>query len=198
MINEFIKDKLRDHREPERTRLYRGDRMGFSMPKLLACCWTSLTGKPLNEIAKISDVSEGLLRQWRMQADYKETEEEIRSDFASLFVEKFHTADFDSMVQIFKDFNNLLQQRIILILEKQKPKGVSLLLLSVEMLKKITLETAEKQRRDCIDDTFKTQLNAPVPLTKRGLKEVVSILENKNSSNIQRQIAIEILKRTCE
>ena len=85
-LGDFILRKANSYREPFRKGTPKGEPIGFSEVKYTAML-VGLTNADLRKAARDQDVSYGLLRKWRTEADFKEAMSSHAEEFVDEIIE---------------------------------------------------------------------------------------------------------------
>jgi hypothetical protein len=87
IIDDFIREKVEGHKEPQRKGTPKGDPIGFSLQKYTAALM-SLTYLPQATITTILGIkSHGLLRKWHTEKEFEKAIEKYGNEFADRYLE---------------------------------------------------------------------------------------------------------------
>lgn len=87
-LREYVYFETFNYHEPSRKGTARGDKVGFPKNKHHASILVAITKWKLKDIAKMSEVSYGLLRKWKTESDFMEAVNLQRAKFVSSIVQR--------------------------------------------------------------------------------------------------------------
>jgi len=104
-VKSFAEEQLKNYDEPERLGTPKGDPIGLSRKKYYTAIMMILYPNCLNlkQIAKLSGVSNGVLRVWRTEEQFKKAVQEVSIIFGEQitnFIEKFMKPELDYVRQM--------------------------------------------------------------------------------------------------
>ena len=99
LLKEFIGSKLDEYDEPKREGTPKGDAIGFSRKKYCASL-TSLYNIGNKQIAGLCKSTDGTVRVWKTQDDFKEMVQKHQEEFAEIFVKHL----IEIATDMFKDY----------------------------------------------------------------------------------------------
>lgn len=127
ILEDFIRTKRKQHVQPKRVGVPRGDKIGISQPKFEAALIVTLCNFDLKGLSENLGGSYEVLRRWKAEASFKELCSQIRDEFlwmldleieaivveiVSAYKAGQFDADFKERFEIFKDIN-IYNQRVI-------------------------------------------------------------------------------------
>jgi hypothetical protein len=88
IINEYIMFQLHSYNEPTRAGTPKGEKIGFSRDKYFACILCGITNFNMQKIAELSHTTNGVIRKWRTEKDFKAACDQHCSDFADEIIKR--------------------------------------------------------------------------------------------------------------
>ena len=105
IAEQYIDSELQAYTEPAREGTPKGDPIGFSTKKLETALWMILFPNTyrLKEISKIVNISEGTIRVWRTQEDFKQRVNTAYREFGQIIFQLIDMLISKSNVELFQD-----------------------------------------------------------------------------------------------
>jgi len=96
IIDQFQDAVLKEHREPEREGVAKGDPIGFSRAKKAAALWVAITQKEKKQIAKELEISYSVLRKWETEPTFRALMHRYAGDFGTFAVEQLEQREIET------------------------------------------------------------------------------------------------------
>ncbi len=129
LLETYIVKKIRQYKEPSRQGTPKGDPVGFMRPKYAAALWC-LYDVPLKVVAEKAGVSEGLIRKWRTERNFKDAIFAAAQGFVPILAE--HIKKSKTGFEDYTKYSSVLQGMIGVHAYHNKDKDPDLLSLLVE------------------------------------------------------------------
>src|SRR4030095_12108564 len=96
IVDQFQAEMLKEHTEPEREGVARGDPIGFSRAKKAAAVWVAITQEEKKHIAKDLEISYSVLRKWETEPAFRALMHRYAGDFGTFAVEQLEQREIET------------------------------------------------------------------------------------------------------